>query len=496
MIKEMGKELVRGLPVEVQKILFFPLWGGVNLSTIHTVNREKQAFRQYDSFTLTELEKLQYKRLKKIITYAYEHVRFYKCAWDKAGFYPELFQSFDDMNRIPVIDKSTIKNHLEELISDEVKRTDLMEHRTGGSTGIPALFYYDRAASLSSLEAVHRWRYYAGVFSPFEKSVLMFRTPGHITNDKKRWGNQGLSYKGTYDMFSNSLCLSSMNLFDEVKSGYVKKMKSLRPDYMQGYASAIGNLAKYMQEKEERLKLKAVLTSSDMLTDPMRKVIEEVFQCKVFDRYGQGEEVATAIECEQHDGYHMDMDKCYIQIVNEQGEEVFEKRGEIVGTNLVNYAMPLIRYNMHDEAALTKKLCRCKRKSWRLYDLNGRSDDVLRFRSGRIAESATLTQLVPAYVHENVLRKIVEYQFEQMDFQDIRMNLVLTDGAELTKEETGQLEDILIKCIRENVKVRVCRHSVLDRGYSGKLRFIMNHMDDERSSGAEEKHYKNAEEVV
>lgn len=42
MIKEMGKELVRGLPVEVQKILFFPLWGG-GKSKYHPYREQRKA---------------------------------------------------------------------------------------------------------------------------------------------------------------------------------------------------------------------------------------------------------------------------------------------------------------------------------------------------------------------------------------------------------------------------------------------------------------------
>lgn len=72
-------------------------------------------------------------------------------------------------------------------------------------------------------------------------------------------------------------------------SYFVNKIFEFGPQAIEAYPSAIYVLAKYMDDNNIRHKIKAVFTSSETLYPIQREVIERVFQCKIYDKYGLSE---------------------------------------------------------------------------------------------------------------------------------------------------------------------------------------------------------------
>ena len=108
----------------------------------------------------------------------------------------------------------------------------------------------------------------------------------------------------------------------------------------------------------------AIMTSAGTLHPLMREKIETAFQCKVFNRYGSREVGDIASECEAHAGLHVFPSGNYIEIVDDQGHPVPNgEEGNILVTNLYNYAMPLIRYYIGDRGVLSRSdRCACGRQ--------------------------------------------------------------------------------------------------------------------------------------
>jgi phenylacetate-CoA ligase len=103
------------------------------------------------------------------------------------------------------------------------------------------------------------------------------------------------------------------------------------------------------------LRLKGIISTSMMLLPHERKVIEKVFQCKVTDRYGCEEVSLIGCECEMHEGMHMNIEHLVIEFVKDDGSyAVPGEPGNIVVTDLMNYAMPFIRYKEKIWGALIK----------------------------------------------------------------------------------------------------------------------------------------------
>jgi phenylacetate-CoA ligase len=153
------------------------------------------------------------------------------------------------------------------------------------------------------------------------------------------------------------LLLSSYHLSPRHLGAYVEALRRFAPAAIQAYPSSIAPLAAWMVGRGETLPLKAVITSSETLLDTQRAVIERAFASPVIDYYGNAERTAMLARCERG-AYHVMWDYAVTEFLPADGGGL-----EIVGTPLMNRAMPLLRYRSGDgiEAAPAGDSCPCRR---------------------------------------------------------------------------------------------------------------------------------------
>src|SRR5262249_20889196 len=127
-----------------------------------------------------------------------------------------------------------------------------------------------------------------------------------------------------------------------------------------------------------------------------RRLLEQVFGCPVFDRYGCREVSVIASECSAHTGLHVNAECLYLEIETADGPADAGEIGSILVTDLLNRAMPLIRYRIGDLGAWAAGDCPCGRGLPRLAALHGRSTDFLVGSDGRLVSGVFLATYVVA----------------------------------------------------------------------------------------------------
>jgi phenylacetate-CoA ligase len=87
----------------------------------------------------------------------------------------------------------------------------------------------------------------------------------------------------------------------------------------------------------------------------------------------------VAFECMYKKDMHVWEDAYIVEIINPETGELLEEQqqGEVVLTNLIRHAMPLLRYRTRDLAFLHSGTCQCGRTHRRLSRITGRTDDML-----------------------------------------------------------------------------------------------------------------------
>ena len=444
---------------------FAPLWRRFTL--------EKRDYREYLSFLASSdlwsrerLLNFQWVAMRQLLLHCEEKVPFYRETWKDQHINISDILCYKDLENLPILTKRDVREHTSSLIAYGVDERTLVKHETGGSTGLPLVTYYDRTTELARLASSERWNHYAGM-TDFRQGLFFMGHAHSLLRDKKRWGDSGEKYFGTYFPLMYSGHLACTNLTDEVMSKYCDLLTRIKPRFLRGYTRGIYLLADYCYRRGREFDfLKAVMTSSEMLEPRQREITRAVWNCDIFDRYGMGEEVVTASECQEHNGYHIDMVKSLVETVDEMGRQVWRETGRIIGTSLTNFAMPLVRYDIGDLGELTEDSCPCGRQSQMLSKIIGRRDDFILTPSGRRLTGAAFNQLAKG------IPTIREYQIVQRSVNRIIVRITPTLDYDQCDEK--KVFDFLRRQLEPAIEIGFEYLDFIPRQQSGKLRLILS----------------------
>ncbi|MCP2935805.1 hypothetical protein NK983_24240, partial [Salmonella enterica subsp. enterica serovar Typhimurium] len=100
------------------------------------------------------LEALRVQRLRALLTHAAAHVPYYRDLFARIGFDPAAVSSLTDLQRLPFLDKPLIRAHTDALKADDAR--GLARFNTGGSSGVPLIFYI--GLERVSRDVAAKWR--------------------------------------------------------------------------------------------------------------------------------------------------------------------------------------------------------------------------------------------------------------------------------------------------------------------------------------------------
>jgi phenylacetate-CoA ligase len=144
--------------------------------------------------------------------------------------------------------------------------------------------------------------------------------------------------------------LSSYQLTEERLPEYLEAIERFKPDLIHAYPSAALLLAEFLERAGQswRVPLRGLLAGSERLTIPQKRLIERIFNCRVYHWYGHSERVVMAGEGRKSDLFYFWPTYGFVEFgpPNEEG------LCEVIGTSFHNMAMPLIRYRTGDYVRL------------------------------------------------------------------------------------------------------------------------------------------------
>jgi phenylacetate-CoA ligase len=212
-----------------------------------------------------------------------------------------------------------------------------------------------------------------------------------------------------------------------------------------------------------------VLTSSETLFDFQREVIEDSFQCRIFDYFGAAERVLFATECEKHEGHHLAMEYGITEVVDDNHQPLgLDRFGHLVATSLHNRAMPLIRYLTNDMSALRSNQCSCGRRLVFMDDVTTKAEDILTLRDGRLISPSVLTHPFKP------LTSIEASQIIQEDLDTLCVRLVT--GSAFTEQDGDRLVHGLQERLGEQMRIRIEVVPELERTRTGKFKWVISHV--------------------
>ncbi|MBN2034242.1 MAG: phenylacetate--CoA ligase family protein, partial [Deltaproteobacteria bacterium] len=300
----------------------------------------------------SQLEELQERHFFTLLHHAYQNVAYYRDLFDSIKLNPDDIKHCKDISKIPITTKAHIQKAQTEMLAKNIPIW--VKHKTSGSTGISLVLSSSMKDAIYSRGMYERARVQNG-FRILKDTLAYIGSPFVIPQTKKWYENFGIRRK------------QGINVFDPLEK-QIHKLKIVSPDALWGYPSAIKLLAKTIDQNNiQGISPRLIFTSSELLDQETRTLINSVFNVNLVDVYAAWEAGCMAWECSEHAGYHINMDQVLMEFIDENGDSVKRgERGKVVITNLHSYAMPIIRYELGDYAVPTYETCPCGRGGYLL----------------------------------------------------------------------------------------------------------------------------------
>lgn len=424
-------------------------------------NKHVREFKRRETFSKEQWKDYQTQELRKLLTHAYNTVPYYKKQYSEHGFSLKDFDTFEieDLKNLPYLEKDELRRYgTTSLLSSSRKKGAFLS--SSGSTGTPIkAFFTKEAHQIWSAAYETRIRNWAGVDHTMKRGMIGGRRILPEANAKPPFFRKNYAERQVY--------FSAYHLSPDTVDNYLKGIRKNNVDYMVGYAMSNYLLADFIEKKSLNApELKAVLTSSEKLTQEMRDTMERVYNCKVFDAYS-GVESCGLISENKHGEFLFSPDTGIMEVVDENGEDVaYGETGEVIATGFLNYEQPLIRYRIGDRVKLSKDQ---KTKSGlqmpKIEEIEGRMEDVITARDGR-----KMVRFHGLFVD---IPRLMVAQLVQNSIDEYVINIVVEKG--FSENEEKKMKNRLCSQVGE-VSITFNYLKEIPRNKNGKFRAVISNM--------------------
>lgn len=310
------------------------------------------------------------------------------------GFSTNKEDALEKIKEIPISQRSLIneKYEIEKLARRQLSSYEL---RTSGSTGAAMGFLIDHQVFAERALAISYWLYF------------LTGTANHRIM-RISYGDMPWSiHQGKYTSYQTSC----EDLIDE--------FKVYSPNVLYGTVSRIYLLKERMRELEITYHFDIILTRSESLPSKIKIELEKFFQGKAYNIYAAREFGPIGQECAMQNGFHINEDRLYIEIVDDNYRPIPPgNSGQIIITALHNLQFPFIRYAIGDRGRVISEPCWCGLTTPRLF-FDGRLCDFLILPNNKRFPASDLLALA------NELRGIDAFQIIQTSKESLELKIIV-----------------------------------------------------------------------
>ncbi|MCK5249332.1 MAG: phenylacetate--CoA ligase, partial [Spirochaetaceae bacterium] len=358
---------------------------------------------------------------------------------------PEDLKSLDDLKKIPFTSKEDLRDTYPYGLLSADKKEVVRMHASSGTTGKPTVIFYDR-------DDLNRWTHLTlrslracgcGQVDVFQNMM----TYGLFT------GGLGLHY-GAEDLGMFVIPSSGGNTRRQLMlmKDFGTTVVHTTPSYMLHLFAQMDNMGVKLSD----LKLKKAIIGAEPHSEDLRRKIETSFGIDAYNSYGLSEMngPSVAFECVEKSGMHLWEDAYRIEIVDRNSLKPVEDGvvGELVLTNLIRHASPILRYRTKDLTRILPGTCACGRTSRRVDRMMGRTDDMLIING---------VNVFPSQIEEVVMKvpeagnnyRIVVRKKDTLDVLIVELEV----GPEILSDDTRDLYALkgrLVEALKASISIK------------------------------------------
>jgi phenylacetate-CoA ligase len=437
---------------------------------------KKQHYKSYTiqkkirGLPLDEIKKIQWKRLKELLNYAYNNCDYYRDYFESVNLAPEDIKTPSDMLKLPITEKKDYIKNFNRIISKNKTKDDYFVVTTSGSTGEPFMFYSDKKIEGINTVMAYVLNMESMGIKPFEKYnelKILFKPVNEITDFKKKI-KKNLKERFVYLFYPESFRIRGYKITKENTPYLAELIKENNIVGIYGIASSILNLAQFIKD-ENTLKLKYIITMGEEILDYQRDYISKIFNCPVFMDYGSSECMRIGFECKDQDGFHMDIYNYYLEYIEDKNISKNEKSYDLIATNLNNFVFPFIRYKTGDGVILTDKTCKCGNNLPMVKKIIGKNIIGFTTPNGYRLSSVDLSAFFEHF-HKHT-QAVRQFQVIQKDDKTMIIKIIPTEiyNEKVKKDIENKMSDL----IEGSMKIEVIPVEKIKLEKSGKTKVLV-----------------------
>jgi len=402
----------------------------------------------------------QWERVASLVEHAWGTTSFWPKRLREAGLMSGRIDSWEDFARIPLLTKADLRASREEMLSEPYRNAAVHHRKTSGSTGVSVHVVVDDAAQQFHRACTLRSNEWTG-WRLGERVAAIWGNPEYLKRGWRGRLRNALLDRATY--------LDTLKMDEAAMDRFAGELGRRPPVLLFGHAHSLYLFAEFLRARgKPGIRPRGIISTAMVLHDWERRVIEDAFQCRVTNRYGCEEVSLIACECERHEGLHVNADGLYVEILRRDGTPAaVGEPGMVVVTDLVNRAMPILRYQVGDMAVRSGQACTCGRGLPMLQRVEGRIADYVVTPRGELISGISLTENFAVMVPGVAQLQIVQEELDRFVFHIVR-------GPDFGAVSLETIRSLVAERFGPDVRYQCDYVSRIPQEPSGKYRFCVS----------------------
>jgi len=403
---------------------------------------------QYSFASATQLKEKQATLLSAMLTHAVKSSfwksEFDRCRVDVSG------DPYDELRKLPIYDRQMIRDNADDIVVGNPK--NYLRIKTSGSTGAGLKLYETKDAEKIWWAYIWKFRQQIGISKKFWCGYFCGRNIVPL-GEKKRFHR--------FNYYGKQIVFSAYHLSKVTVASYVRVLNQKKPQWIHGYPSFLSELSFLAKDAGIELEYspRVITTSSENLSPKQERWIQSFFQSSIRSMYSMTENVVNASQILPNSKrYILDEAYAYVEFIPH------DQNYKIIGTNLVNYAFPIFRYDTGDLASKIDTTSYPRA----ILEIDGRLDDSIVLpngsrvgRLGHIFKEAT-------FVNE---AQIVQTELDSIIVKVVKNNALWNDSS------PSVIEQEFRKRLGEDINISIELVESIEKTARGKLRFVVSELE-------------------
>jgi phenylacetate-CoA ligase len=422
-----------------------------------------------------QIAELQLEQLRALLAHCYANVPYYRRVMREVGLSERPIESLEELCRLPLLTRELYQANQEDIRARSLPPgiAETWNGYTSGTNGVPIHVRKTDQDGLWWNAFFLRDLEWSGIDPRGRLASIRI-----LTTDPEQLPR---ALEGGVSPYWTKVCGAlletgpsyAMDIRQDPRR-QLEWLRSVNPHYLITLPSNLEYLAGLIEESGQRLpELRVIQAMGEALPPSVRRRIESGFGVPVRNHYSTTEGGYMASPCPSGAGLHVHAENALVEVLDADGRSCLPgQTGRLVFTNLHSLLCPFIRYDILDDVTVSPEPCHCGRGLALWTAVDGRRFPLLHLADGSRKSSIGIT------IGIRKVGGIHQFQVVQRGVGDVLLRVV--PSREWKPENPARMQRVVQDEIGDSVRVEVQDLPFIERPAGGKLRFVVNELEDRR----------------